>query len=142
MLVTMECTQRTFRPVEPVGVRWLDREREYPLAQVFWPQDVPLSREDWDDAHIHGYGYCGVVEEGRIASIGAVWTYAPDKWEVAAVRTRQDRRCRGLATRVVSFATGHILASGRIATCTAEPGNVAMIRVAEGVGFRRTQSGP
>lgn len=138
MLVTMECTPRTFRPVDPVGVRWLDRERHYALARAFWPPDVPLSREDWEDAHTHGYRYCAVIEEDGIASIGAVWMHSPDRWEVAAVRTRQDRRGRGLARRVVSFATDHILAGGRIATCTTEPGNAAMIRIAEGVGFRRT----
>ncbi len=51
------------------------------------------------------------------------------------MRTDPKLRRRGYAKRIVSFAAAHILACGRIATCTTERENIAMIRAAESVGF-------
>ncbi len=102
-----------------------------------WPPDLPLSRHDWEEAHEQGYRYCAIVEDGEIAALGAVWRYSEDRWEVAAVGTKPNLRRRGYAKRIVSLAVAHILACGRIATCTTERGNIAMIRAAESVGFKR-----
>ncbi len=131
------CDPKTFRPVDHSGVRWLDTERDYPLAAEFWPREIGLSLQDWQDARNQGYRYCAIVEGGRIVSLGAVWKYSRDRWEVAAIRTAPEFRGRGYAKRIVSFVTEHILASGRVPTCTVSAENVAMIRVVESVGFRK-----
>jgi predicted GNAT family acetyltransferase len=137
-IVKLTCTTTTFRPCSSADVRWLDKERDYPLAQPFWPSESPLSREQWDQAHADGYEYCGITVGGRPAAIAAVWRYSPEAWEVAAVMTLPQCRARGYAKAVVSFATAAVLAAGRIATCTVQGDNVAMIRTAEAVGFQRS----
>ena len=44
-------------------------------------------------------------------------------------------RRRGYGQAVVSFVTGHILAAGRLATCSTSSDNLAMQRMAEAFGF-------
>jgi predicted GNAT family acetyltransferase len=121
-------------------VRWLDWDRDYPLARTFWPADKPLTREIWEQARDLGYRYCAIVEADEIASIAAEWRYSDKAWEVAAVGTAPTYRRQGYARSVVSFVTAQILGAGRVATCTTERDNVAMIRTAESVGFQIEES--
>jgi RimJ/RimL family protein N-acetyltransferase len=136
-LAQYECTPATFTPRARHPVRWLDWEADFGLAQAMWPEAYPLTPEIWQEAREAGYRYCAVIEDGRILSIAAVWRYSDEAWEAAAVSTRPDARRRGCAASVVSFATAHILDSGRRATCTTAADNLAMQRTAEAVGFRR-----
>ena len=55
--------------------------------------------------------------------------------------TLEGFRRRGYATRVVAFVTAHILASGRVATCSTGEDNIAMRATARGVGFREVPEG-
>ena len=135
-LVKLVCTVEQFRPCSTARVRWLDWDRDYSLAEAFWPVQFPLTRKIWDEAREMGYRYCAIVEEGRIASLAAEYRYSDDAWMVAAVGTAPEYRRRGYAKAVVSFVTGGILRAGRLATCSTREDNMAMIRTAESVGFR------
>jgi GNAT superfamily N-acetyltransferase len=143
--VRYECIPATFQPDASYPVRWLDWERDYALARTIWPAECPLSQATWQEARELGYRYCGVVDRGavgrpRLLAIAAVWRYAEQAWEAAAVRTQPGVRGRGLGKAVVSFATAHILESGRRATCTTCSDNLAMQRTAESVGYFRSDS--
>ena len=46
-------------------------------------------------------------------------------------------RRKGYAKRIVSFVTAYILASGRLAMCSTDDGNIAMIATARRVGFQK-----
>jgi predicted GNAT family acetyltransferase len=118
----------------------LDWEQDYGLASTIWPDEHPLSRETWMEACELGYRYCGVVQQGRLFAIAAVWRYSETAWEAAAVRTRVDARRHGYAQAVVSFVTAYILDCGRRATCTTAQENVAMQRTAESIGFVRIET--
>jgi ribosomal protein S18 acetylase RimI-like enzyme len=139
-LVRLRCTREQFRPSASDRVRWLDWDRDYVLASAFWPPDLPLTRETWDEARVLGYHYCAIVEDDKVASIAAEWRYADDAWEVAAVGTAPAYRRRGYARSVVSFVTAQILDAGRVATCTTGCENIAMVRTAESVGFQIEES--
>lgn len=132
------CTLDSFRPGDCSRVRWLDWENDYLLARAYWPQDPPLSREDWAQNRAEGFRYCAIVEQEAIAALAAVWTYSQTHWEVAAVSTAPASRQRGYGKAVVSFVTAHILEQGRTATIWADYSNVAMLKTAESVGFYRS----
>jgi ribosomal protein S18 acetylase RimI-like enzyme len=135
--VKLVCDRESFLPRCDSRVRWLDWCVDYPLVQQAWAEaGVTLTYEDWLSARDQGYTYCGIAENGILASVAAVWTYSEEAWEVAAVATMSAYRRRGLATAVVSFVTDHILSSGRLATCHTRRDNRAMTKTAEGVGFR------
>jgi RimJ/RimL family protein N-acetyltransferase len=129
------CTPDSFCPSDCSRVRWLDWENDYSLARAYWPQDSPLSREDWEQNRADGFRYCAVVEQEAIAALAAVWTYSQTHWEVAAVSTAPAFRKRGYGKAVVCFVTAHILEQGRKATILIESRNVAMLKTAESVGF-------
>jgi RimJ/RimL family protein N-acetyltransferase len=133
--VSLTCTVATFKSCQSYPVRWLDWEADFEGAQGLWPTDFPLTRTIWEEAREAGYRYCGVVEGDRLVACAAVWRYSDAEWEVAAVRTREAYRGRGYGRAVVSFATAHILAQGRVATCHTAETNLAMRRVAARVGF-------
>ena len=139
-MLRLECTTKTFRPVDFGQVRWLDWEHDFGLAQDFWPPDKPLTRDVWDGARRDGYRYCAIVLEGHIASMAARYCYSAQEWMVAAVATSTPFRRRGLAKSVVSFVTDDMLSSGRLATCFTAEDNVAMVRTAESVGFRTVRT--
>lgn len=131
----MVCTADAFRPHSRHTVRWLDKDTDYTTARPFRPADAPLTRPDREAAHADGYSCCAAFDQGRAVSIAAVWRCSDGTWEVAAVHTLPDCRRRGHARSVVSHATRHILDSGRVATCTTDDDNAAMIATAESVGF-------
>ena len=131
------CDRESFRPCYDSRVRWFDWSADFPLMQQAWAESgSTLTYEDWLSFRDSGYTYCGIIENGVVASIAAVWTYSESAWEVAAVATMPSYRRQGLATAVVSFVTEHILKHGRLATCHTRHDNTAMRRTAEGVGFR------
>lgn len=130
------CTNDTFRPAPHDGVRWLDVERDFCLARDLWAKHgQTISLDDWNGFHAAGYRYCAIIKDQAIAAKAAVWRYSEDAWEVAAVSTEPEYRRQGLGKAVVAFVTACIIQSGRVATCTTEPENVAMRRTAESVGF-------
>lgn len=134
--IELVCDRDSFVPRRDSRVRWLDWDADYPLAKRAWAEvGLALTIEDWHNARDSGYTYCGIVEDGVLVSVAAVWTYSDRAWEVAAVRTNADHRCRGLATAVVSFVTEHILSNGRLATCHTGRDNRAMQKTAQAVGF-------
>jgi ribosomal protein S18 acetylase RimI-like enzyme len=133
--VSLTCTSMTFRPHRSYPVCWLDWDADFERAQGLWPSNFPLTREIWEGAQEAGYHYCGVVEGDILVASAAVWRYSDAAWEVAAVRTLEAYRRRGYGRAVVSFATAHILAQGRVATCHTAATNLAMRRVAAQVGF-------
>ena len=137
--VHYECTAATFRTAARYPARWLDWEDDFALAQVMWPETLPLTWEIWQEAREAGYRYCAAVEDGQVQAIAAVWRYSETAWEVAAVSTLPSARGRGYAAAVVSFATASILDAGRRATCTTAADNRAMQRTAERIGFQRIQ---
>jgi GNAT superfamily N-acetyltransferase len=135
MYWSLICTPASFRPTDCSHVRWLDWENDYPLARAYWPQDSPLSPEDWEQNRTEGFRYCAIIEQGAIAALAAVWTYSETHWEVAAVSTTPAARLRGYGKAVVCFVTAYILEHGRKATILTEKTNIAMLRTAQRVGF-------
>jgi RimJ/RimL family protein N-acetyltransferase len=137
--VELVCTGEMFRAVEPEGVRWLDPERDLGLFQQSARErgDEPPSRADLEQWDLQGYRYCGVVAGGVLLAKAAIWAYSDIAWELAAVSTMPEHRGRGLGKCVCSFATGHILGAQRLATCHTAATNIAMLRVAERLGYRR-----
>jgi RimJ/RimL family protein N-acetyltransferase len=136
-IVTLECTRATYVPAPDPRVRWLDRETDFDLACEAWGAvGIPITRADWDDWRRQGYGYCGIVEDGRLVANAAAWTYSPTASEVAAVRTREGHRSQGYSTAVCSFVTAYILASGQTATFSMRADNTPMLRVAMRLGFQ------
>ena len=108
------------------------------MARALWATaGLDLAFADWRQAHQDGYRYCGIVEEGAIVAIAAAWRYSEEAWDAASVRTVEGHRRQGFGKAVVSFVAEHILSSGHLATCTTRPDNVAMIKTAESVGFKR-----
>ena len=87
--VEYECTHQTFRPVARYPVRWLEWEADYPLVQMFWPEQTP---EGWREARQEGFQYCALIEHGQIQAMAAVWRYSEAAWEVASVYTRPEVR--------------------------------------------------
>jgi RimJ/RimL family protein N-acetyltransferase len=132
--VEYECTQQTFRSLMRYPVRWLEWEPDYPLVQMFWPEQTP---EGWREAQQEGFQYCALIEHGQIQAMAAIWRYSEAAWEVASVYTRPEVRGRGYAKAVVAFVTAAILGAGKQATCSTASDNRAMQRVAERVGFQR-----
>ncbi|MHC4479728.1 MAG: GNAT family N-acetyltransferase [Planctomycetota bacterium] len=138
-MVKLTCDEASFRPVDSGSARWLDWDEDFALAQQAWPQDARLSRQEWEQARADGYCYCAIVEDGQVVSIAAEYRFSEEAWMVAAVKTAPPFRRRGYGKEVVSFVTAHILDAGRKATCETRDGNLAMIRTAESVGFRRCE---
>ncbi len=134
--LSLWCDSDAFRPVLMHSVRWLDWDLDFDLAAAMSFRSGELSHEDWLSARARGFEYCAVIEEGSAVARAAVWRYSEERWEVAAVWTRGDRRNRGMAKSTVSFATASILDAGRLATLHAQPTNSAMLRAATSVGFR------
>ncbi|MHB9134416.1 MAG: GNAT family N-acetyltransferase [Armatimonadota bacterium] len=132
------CTADTFRPTLLHPVRWLEWEKDLPLVQAYWGMDTESFRRVWLEAREEGFHYCAVIEDGRIIASAASWRYSDPAWELAAVHVKDPvYRRRGYATSVCSFITAAILLTGRLATCTTLPDNLAMQRTAERIGFRR-----
>ncbi len=132
------CTSETFRPCATENVRWLGAWEEYiPVAREAGYEQSPFTRAEWSEAAAEGFRYCGAIEDGRIVAMAAVWIRSEDEWEVAAVGAPPAQRRRGYGKAVVSFVTAHILQADRVATCSTNPNNTAMIKTVEGLGFQR-----
>jgi len=136
MAIKLICDRDQFRGGRTSGVRWLDWQRDFEIAQRFWPPAVPLTRQGWDEARDAGYLYCAVIQKDQIVSMGAEFRFSNNAWMLAAVSTAAPYRRQGYARRVATFVTAHILDSGRVATCETNDDNVAMLRTAESIGFR------
>jgi predicted GNAT family acetyltransferase len=126
-----------FISADSTGVRWLDMEKDYILARDYWAAiGQELKNSTWMKAYEFGYEYAAVIEFERIVSIAAVWRFSDKVWELAAVNTLPSRRQRGYSKRVVSFVTSSILQADRLATCSTDDRNIAMIATAKSVGFK------
>ncbi len=135
-MILFSCSRERFTPADFSLVRWLDKEADYELARWHWEQcNSPLSRSTWLKAHEFGYEYAAILEEGKAVSIAGVWRFSEDAWDVAAVGTLPAWRRKGYARQVVSFITETILRAGRLATCSTDETNMAMIATAKSVGF-------
>lgn len=133
------CNKETFKPVAYDMVRWLDQDKDFQLFRDMNmnPSVEPITREEWDDAHKQGYHFCAIIKDNRIVACAAVWKYSESSWEVAAVGTKKEFRCRGYAKAVCSFVTSYILNNGRQATCHTEENNIPMIKVLESLNFKK-----
>ena len=100
-----------------------------------WPHSSPLTQEAWHEARQENFTYRAVVAGQEIFSMAAVWKYCDTAWEVAAVGTQPAHRQHGYGKAAVSFVTAHILAAGRLATCSTAGDNIATRRTAESAGF-------
>jgi len=106
------------------------------------PQDPPLSREEWQSNRAEGLHYCAVIRNRRIAALAAIWERTSDAWELTAIWVPDYRKTKD-AKAVASFATSHILESGRKATYT--PTAKSRKRVAQilrSIGYRPQRSAP
>jgi predicted GNAT family acetyltransferase len=131
------CTKNDLALVKCENVRWLEKEADYELARLYWKEVGQISSlNTWAKAHEYGYQYAGILEGGRIISLAGVWRFSQDCWEVVAVSTLENCRRKGYSRSIVAFITSYILKSGRLATCSTDDDNIAMIATASSVGFR------
>jgi RimJ/RimL family protein N-acetyltransferase len=77
----------------------------------------------------------GVFRGQELISRSSIKTESDEAWEVAVTTSEQHRR-RGLGASVVSRATEHILASGKLALYNCDVTNIASLRLAESLGYR------
>lgn len=138
-MIRLTCDKTTFADVVCDAVRWLDWDADYEMARRIWPEEYPLAREVWEEARRLGYRYCAIVEGQEIVAVAAEYRFSEEAWMLAAVRTAAGHRRRGLGKQVCAFVTAHILAAGRLATCDTGEDNLAMIRTAQSIGFRRSE---
>ena len=138
-MVNLVCDRATFRGGETDAVRWLDWDADFEMAQRYWPPNLPLTRDVWDDARAVGYRYCGLIENGQILALAAEFRFSETAWMLAAVGTAVAYRRRGYGKRVSTFVTSHIVGEGRVATCMTRDESLPMIRTAESIGFRRSE---
>lgn len=131
------CSEKSFTPVEYGKVRWLDKDTDYEIARMNWLEwNQVLAQSTWEKAHEYGYRYAGILEEDQIISIASVWQFSENWWEIAAVSTLVNHRRKGYSKSVISFLTAYILESNRLATCSTQDDNIAMISTAKSVGFQ------
>jgi hypothetical protein len=115
---TLYCDAQRFKPIEgpaerlPAGdTRGLDLRRRFD-GEIFVVRGA----------------------RGEIASWAAIKLKAQAVWEIAVV-TQASYRGRGYAKLVVSAATSHILASGRLALYVHDRTNLASARVCRSLGY-------
>ncbi len=134
------CDVQSFQPAQTRDARWLDTEDDFAVLQHFHetrdPSGQPFSWADavkWKES---GFTDAGIIEGGVLVSRAALWIYSEDAWELAGVFTVPTARGAGLSRSVSTFVTSAILEAGRLATCHTAPGNVAMRRLAESLGYK------
>jgi RimJ/RimL family protein N-acetyltransferase len=132
------CDKRTFRPVDTGRVRWVDRDRDFPMVRDYTP--FPLTREHWERAHREGYRYCLIEEDGRIAAWAGERRLSDAAREVVDVQTDPAWRRLGYGKAVLSFVTAHIFSVCPLAICETRDDNVAMMRTAEAIGYRKVDT--
>ena len=136
-MVYFSCTKDTFIPSEMTRVQWLQKDLDYEVAQWYWQQlQSPMTYKTWITAHAYGYQYAVIMEEDKPITCAGVWRFSDAAWEVAAVSTLAPYRNRGYAKQVVSFVTAYILGANRLATCSTNDENTAMIATAKSIGFQ------
>ncbi len=138
-VVEFECLPEAFQAAPLTGVRWLRVTDDADLlARHFVEQGVePNTPDGWAEIEAEGYQYAGYVEDGELLCMAGCWTYSETAWGLVAVGTLARARRRGIATAVCSFITRHILDAGVRATTSTMSHNVAMIAVAERLGYQR-----
>jgi RimJ/RimL family protein N-acetyltransferase len=141
-MVKLSCTKETFIPSDLNQVQWLQKESGYEIAQWYWQQLLsPLSYNTWLSAYEYNFQYAVIMKAGKPVSCAGVWRFSESAWEVIAVSTLPPHQHQGYAKKVVSFITDYILGMSRLATCTTDEANTAMIATATSVGFRPVPSG-
>jgi RimJ/RimL family protein N-acetyltransferase len=138
-VIEFQCLPDAFQPAQCSGVRWLSvTDDEELLARHFVEQGVePNTRDGRAEIEAEGYHYAGYVEGDDLLCMAGYWIYSESAWGLVAVGTLERARRRGLATAVCSFITRHVLDAGIQATTSTMSHNVAMIGVAERLGYRR-----
>lgn len=117
----------------------MDWDKDFALVRAFKP--FPLSRQQWERSRHEGYSYCVVVENGEIVSWAGEKRLSDEVGEVVEVETVPPWRRKGYGKAVTSFATSHILEVCRLAMCKTRDDNLAMIRTAESIGYKRSEPG-
>ena len=138
--VKLTCTDRTFKPVPSDETRWWSKEdwmEAYDAVNdaLGWGSNPPHRKNDWEELYDQGYRYCAALEGGRAVAVAGLWERSREAWEVIAVGVKAGEMSKGYGRAIVSFVTDEILKTGRKATITTQPGNVAMLRAAQSVGF-------
>ena len=135
--VWFTCTRETYRPASSPDVRWLDIPDDIPHLNGMWRETgSALTEAEWRQIAADGYTYAGVILDGRLISVAAVFKFSEDAWMLAAVGTSEPFRRRGLAKQTCSFVTGYILDHVPTATCGTRSTNDAMIRTAKRIGVQ------
>jgi RimJ/RimL family protein N-acetyltransferase len=123
-------------PLQQNARQILDADFDAFAALIPDALNAPLTRADWDGLTREGYLYFGCFEGERLLSRAGVWQRTQDVWEVIAVRTHGDFLRRGFGAAVVYAAASYVLRHVRVASYTADEGNLASVRTAQAVGFR------
>lgn len=139
MDIKFQCTKDSFKGSTHNCVLEFDASENYEqLNEYFGSFDKSLmcSKEEYFDGFDYGtWDDYVIFEDGKIVCRAAIWKYSQTAWEVAAVSTLPEYRCKGYGENIVSHCTAIILNNGKRATCTTSDTNIAMRRTVEKVGF-------
>ena len=77
------------------------------------------------------------VNNGNILSFAIPFSFKEGEIEIGAVATLPSKRNKGFCRQVISETARRVLASGKCATLTTRPDNVAMQAAAKAIGMRQ-----
>lgn len=135
-IIEWKCDKGSFSPVDFCKARWLDWGGEdYELFRQFC--GYPLPRTRYEAIRRYGCRIGAIIEGGKIVASAGEQRRPGNASEVVSVGTLQHCQGRGYAKAVVSFVTAQILAAGRIPTLQTRNDKLAMIHIANLLGYRR-----
>lgn len=140
MEVTFICTKDFFNGNVDNAVSKFDAYANYDLLNKFFgmhDKSLMCPKEEYFD----GFDYSTwddyvIMEDGKIVARAGIWKYSDEAWEVAGVSTLPQYRQQGYGEKVVRHCIAVILSNEKIATCTTQENNTAMIKTAQKAGFR------
>lgn len=138
-IVRFVCSKADFSSFKDGRVEKFDAFENYDMLNRFFgehdkslmqPKEEYFSEFDfdkWED-------YVIIIND-EIAARAGIWKKSDDMWEVAGVSTAPKYRKMGYGEAVVRYCVAEILRRGRVAACTTEKTNTAMIKTALKAGF-------
>lgn len=136
--IHFRCTARDFVPQEACRLRevtadeWRRSRKVWGIYSEWGPQDGDIEKLERK-----GFSLFVFFEQEKAMACAVRLNRTDDEDEIDSVWVAPDRRGAGVGRRTVGSVTQAILKDGKVALYRTRPDNVASIRVAESVGFRR-----
>ncbi|MCA1596817.1 MAG: RNA methyltransferase [Chloroflexi bacterium] len=104
-------TEKTFIPYDTYPARAIG-DSDYPLVRGQWSESV------WNELLAEGYCFHACDADEELSALCFHWEVEPWRNEVHGLQAAKDF-ARPFAECAISSATAHVLAAGKVATCTA-----------------------